>query len=218
MLVKVINVLWLLCCLDPEEDVDADFDFLLPFEIPVNFYPDRYKLGTVPDEVFESVPQAIGDVIFQVLGPDVPLHPQIVFLYLKSGALPHYVINYFMKIQKKKGLANMTRFYRALKLVHKYREFSALPPLHYLALDTASVEAVGKKAEAAAGQEDEANPGAWEGHEAEPGAGEEEEAGGEKEWCVFKRMLRNLTSISCMFHLFVYFWNWWIYEGTFDFY
>jgi hypothetical protein len=66
---------------------------------------------------------------------------------VRHGLLPHFVVGYFIGLQKKKNLAMQTKFFRAMWLIHKFREFQILPPLHPLAfLDTASVQAVGRLA------------------------------------------------------------------------
>jgi len=136
--------------LDAEEDHEGTSEassFSLPFEIPRNFLnPDRFDPGVVPEEVLDSVPTYIGDTIFEHLGPEVPLDPLSVFLSLRHGGLPEFVVGYFLSIQKKKSLSNQTKFYRAIWFIHKFREHMILPPLHFLAFDTAAVQAVGRLA------------------------------------------------------------------------
>ena len=123
-------------------------DYALPFELPKNFMnPDKYDPGVVPDEVFENVPVYIGEAVFAVLGDEVPLDPQVILVYLRNGLLPHYVIEYFLSIQKKKNLSNQTRLFRALMLVHRFREFHILPAPHFLSqFDTAAIQNVGRRA------------------------------------------------------------------------
>lgn len=120
---------------------------MLPFELPKNFNnPERYNPGEVPEEVFDSVPHYVGDAVFLAMGPEVPLDPFTVFSYLRCGNLAHFVVDYFMTIQKK-NLATQTRFFRALWLIHLFREFMILPPVHHLSqFDAASVQAVGRLA------------------------------------------------------------------------
>lgn len=115
--------------------------------MPRNFLnPDRFDPGPVPEEVLDAVPSYIGDVIFDHLGPDVPLDPLSIFLSLRHGGLPEFVVGYFMSIQKKKSLSNQTKFFRAIWLIHRFREHMILPPVHFLAFDTAAVQAVGRLA------------------------------------------------------------------------
>ena len=153
-------------------------DYELPFELPKNFInPDKYDPGVVPDEVFENVPLYIGEAVFGVLGNEVPLDPQVVLVYLRNGQLPHFVIEYFMSIQKKKNLATQTRLFRALMLVHRFREFHILPAPHFLSqFDSAAIQNVGRRAgedqaesaaaiqdDAGEAKEDQAMPGGKKG-------------------------------------------------------
>jgi len=109
--------------------------------------PDRFDPGNIPDEIFDSVPPLIGDLVYEHLGPDAPLDPLTVFLSVKHGGLAHQVVGYFMDIQKKKSVATQTKFFRAIWMIHRFREYMILPPLHYLAgFDTASVQAAGRLA------------------------------------------------------------------------
>ena len=136
------------CILADASEVEAPQGFMLPFEVPKNFNnPERYNPGEVPEEVFDSVPQYIGDAVFSAMGPEVPLDLYTVFSYLRCGNLPHFVVDYFMTIQKKRNLATQTRFFRSLWLIHLFREFMILPPVHHLSqFDAASVQAVGRLA------------------------------------------------------------------------
>ena len=121
----------------------------LDFVLPNNFlHPDKYYPGPVTDEVFDNVPGWVASAIFDAMDADVVLDPGAVFLYLKNGLLPQYVVIYFMEIQgTRRKISTSTRFYRALYLVHMFREYVIVPPPHFLtAYDAASIQAVGRLA------------------------------------------------------------------------
>ena len=121
----------------------------LDFVIPNNFlHPDKYYPGPVTDEIFDNVPGFIASAIFDAMDADVVLDPGAVFLYLKNGLLPEYVVIYFMEIQgTRRKISTSTRFYRALYMVHMFREYVIVPPPHFLtAYDAASIQAVGRLA------------------------------------------------------------------------
>ena len=117
--------------------------------MPTKFHdPERYNPGRVAPEVFEQVPGVVASAIFNAIDADVVLDPGVVFLYLKQGLLPQFVVAYFMDLQgTRRKISKGTRFFRALYLVHLFREHVILPPPHFLSdFDTASVLAVGRLA------------------------------------------------------------------------
>ena len=117
--------------------------------MPTKFHdPERYSPGRVAPEVFEQVPGVIASAIFNAIDADVVLDPGVVFLYLKQGLLPQFVVAYFMDLQgTRRKISKCTRFYRALYLVHLFREHVILPPPHFLSdFDTASIETAGRLA------------------------------------------------------------------------
>ena len=98
----------------------------LDFEPPNKFAPERYIEGLelVPPEVWENVPNVVCSTLAQVLGPDVPIDPQIAFRYFKNGRLPEFVVAYFMWIQKvRRNTAKSTIFCRALHYMEAFREY-----------------------------------------------------------------------------------------------
>jgi len=122
----------------------------LDFEIPRNFQnPERYIPGRLREDCFEDVPAAVGSAIFDAIGVDVPLDPMTIFLYLRNGRLPQFVIAYFMEFElPKRKVTKMYRFYRALHLANMFRESVMVPQPHFMsnALDTVAVQAVGRRA------------------------------------------------------------------------
>jgi hypothetical protein len=101
-------------------------DLVLDFEPPNRFVPERYIAGLaeVPNEVWEAVPRIVAQTICQVIGPDVPIDPQIAFRYFKNGRIPEFVLCYFMWFQKaRSNTSKATRFFRAVHYLEAFREY-----------------------------------------------------------------------------------------------
>lgn len=78
----------------------------------------------MPPEVWEAVPNVVASTISQVMGPDIPIDPQIAFRYYKNGRLPEFVLCYFMWLQKaRRGTSKATIFGRALHYLEAFREY-----------------------------------------------------------------------------------------------
>jgi len=147
-----INFYFKICVfiLDQDEQSASVVRMALDFEIPKNFmHPEKYVPTKIREDAFDDVPRVVAEAIFEAIGLEVPLDPMTIFLYLKTGRLPEFVIAYFMQFElPKRKVTKMYLFYRALHLANMFRESVLVPQPHFLSevLDTASVQAVGRRA------------------------------------------------------------------------
>lgn len=108
----------------------------LGFELPNNFlHPERYRNQDL-DYVFSIVPDVVSTALFEVMPSDVPIDPQMPFVYLRQNLLPEFVVAWFMAYIPSKRIGKTTRFFRALNAVEQYREFIFFPPNAADARDT----------------------------------------------------------------------------------
>ena len=102
----------------------------LNFELPNEFrHPEKFNPTDVTDEFIMDVPQVVGAAIFEAIGDNVPINPQVPLIYLQSGRLPQFVVAWFMAAMPTGGkrLAKSTKFFRALHAVERYREYVLFP-------------------------------------------------------------------------------------------
>ena len=131
-----------LSCLTGEETGDSIRDNMirgmrLGFEQPRNFlHPERYINHDLPDSFFAEVPAVVSTAIFEVLTDDIPIDPQMPFIFLRQNRLPEFVVAWFMAFLPKKRIGKMNRFYRALHAIEQYREYVLFPPSAHDAIDT----------------------------------------------------------------------------------
>lgn len=117
-----------------EDEFDEVQNLTLDFEIPDTFSKaQKYVPRNVRHDAFEEVPSAVGSAIFNALPIDVPFDPIFVFLYLRNGRLPEFVIAYFMGFElPKRTVSKMSLFYRAVHLVSMFREAVVFPKSHFM--------------------------------------------------------------------------------------
>ena len=102
----------------------------LNFELPVEFrHQDKYNPSDVGDDFFSNVPSVVAAAIFDAIGENVPIDPNIPLIYLRSDRLPQFVPAWFMAAMPTGGrrLGKASKFYRALHAIERYREFIMYP-------------------------------------------------------------------------------------------
>jgi len=133
-----------------EQEFEPLTNMKIGFEIPNSFAnPDKYMPSKIRDDAFDDVPSVVASAIFDSISIDVPIDPITIFLYLKSGRLPEFVIAFFMQFElPKRKLSNLYLFYRALHLASMFRKAVMIPQDHFMsdALDAVSVQAVDRRA------------------------------------------------------------------------
>jgi len=69
----------------------------------------------------EPLPDVITAAVKEYLPESLPISPMLVFVYVKQGLLPPFVVNYFISIQPGKTTSVSTKFFKALHLIEAYR-------------------------------------------------------------------------------------------------
>ena len=96
----------------------------LGFEIPTQpVRPERFRKVELSEEFFNAVPQVVVTAVMEVLDNSVPIDVQMPLIYLRSGALPEFVVAWFMAALPKSRVGKTTRFYQALRAIEQFREF-----------------------------------------------------------------------------------------------
>lgn len=97
----------------------------IQLDIPSKLHLDNYRPAvSIPEQQWSSIPEVVSDTILGVLGPEVPINASMPYAYLQAGLLPHFVVAYFMTIQKpKKTMRYSTVFGRAMHLIEEFREW-----------------------------------------------------------------------------------------------
>jgi hypothetical protein len=105
-------------------DLGPLLDIVLEIPLDLNLHQPRFmRSGPVSDAQWGMVPELISDAIFGVLGPQIPIDPSMPYVYVQAGVMPHYVVSYFMDIQKPSRASYETRFGRAMHLIEDFREW-----------------------------------------------------------------------------------------------
>ena len=108
----------------------------LGFELPRNFlHPERYLNPDLDDDWFSLVPEVVSTALFETMSVDVPIDPQMPFVFVRQNLLPQFVVAWFMAFIPAKRIAKSTRFFRALNAIEQYREFIFFPPNSHDVLD-----------------------------------------------------------------------------------
>ena len=94
------------------------------FEIPTQpVRSERFRKVELSEEFFNAVPQVVVTAVMEVLDNSVPIDVQMPLIYLRSGALPEFVVAWFMAALPKSRVGKTTRFYQALRAIEQFREF-----------------------------------------------------------------------------------------------
>ena len=96
----------------------------LGFEIPTQpVRPEKFRKVELSEEFFNAVPQVVVTAVMEVLDNSVPIDVQMPLIYLRSGALPEFVVAWFMAALPKSRVGKTTRFYQALRAIEQLREY-----------------------------------------------------------------------------------------------
>jgi hypothetical protein len=68
-----------------------------------------------------QVPRVISETLLFCLPREIPIDARGAFGFLRDGRLPHFVVQFFMDLQKAK-VSMQTKFFRALILMEAYRQ------------------------------------------------------------------------------------------------
>ena len=120
------NVLENVSCFLLGDDSDGDEirGLTLGFAIPTQpVRPERFRKVELSEEFFNAVPQVVMTALLEVLDNSVPIDVQMPLVYLRSGALPEFVVAWFMAALPKSRVGKTTRFYQALRAIEQLREF-----------------------------------------------------------------------------------------------
>lgn len=117
-----------------DDEVQAIKGLRNDFGIPKSFgNSEKYFPVRLDVQSFETVPEVVGNAIFETIGLDVPFDPMATFIYVRNGLLPEFVVAYFMEFQlPKRKISEGSKFYRAMHLISMFREYFIVPKRHFL--------------------------------------------------------------------------------------
>ena len=95
------------------------------FPVPEVYTERDYHKPPVGDYfkvVSKPIPQVVKDTLMHYLPPSVPISQSNVFVGVRNGSLPPFLINYFIALQGKSvRVSPSTKFFRALHLLEAVR-------------------------------------------------------------------------------------------------